>query len=188
MERMNVFHISPIYNRESILTHGIIPTTVRNRSHLENMRHHGFCTKDDKAIYTWVDSLKNEKFIRDLIYAVAWIHPRNELTHYWEDNLNDWPDFTKMHRKPIWKFDQMLFDVYKVEAPERHVHYIHMQEPCDDPGNTICQMHDQYAHDDKDIIIYKETLSRIRIVGQASYSYDSSNDKIAIKVFPNPIS
>lgn len=185
---MNVFHISPIYNRDSILENGILPTPVRNRDHLEHMQEHGICTKDGRGSYTWLDDSKNEKYIRDLIYAIVWIHPRNELTHYWTDVLRDWPEFPKMHRRPMWKYDQMLFDVYVADVPEHYAHYIHQQEPNRAPDSTIYTMHDQYAHDEKQVIIYKEPLKHIRIVGQASYNYDSANDKISIKVLRNPVS
>jgi len=50
MEMMNVYHISPIYNRNSILKRGILPRPVRSW-HKESFEKRGDCTKDGKILF-----------------------------------------------------------------------------------------------------------------------------------------
>lgn len=184
---LKVFHVSPIYNRASIMRHGIVPTPIRNKTHKNAMTEDGVATNDGRAVYTWLDSEKNAKYIRDLIYAITWIHPRNHIGDYLEEQLNDWVKFHDIdHRRPIWHYDQMVFDVYAIDAFPTDEHYdynyYHVQEPAPDSYNTAAVMHDEFAHDDKKLVIYKEPLKSIQIVGQALYRYDEPNNSFTIKI------
>lgn len=181
--KITVFHVSPIYNRASILKHGIVPTPVHNSTHLEVMKENALTTEDGRATYTWIDSQKNSKYIRDLIYAITWIHPRNEIAGYVEKKYNDWIKFHDVdHRRPIWKYDQMIFDVYAANVEHNDdFDFYHIQEPSPNTDNSAALMHDEFAHDDKQLAIFSKPLRELRIVGQAIYRYDSPNDSFTIK-------
>ena len=99
---INLLHLSETKNRNSILTNGLLPTKVKNLDHLGYFTRHGIIS-GDKAIYTWLDSEKNEKFIRDMVYCKVWIHPRNDLIDGWSNSENepDSIDFSKLSSDPI---------------------------------------------------------------------------------------
>lgn len=187
MSRLKLFHVSPAYNRSSIMKHGIVPTPIRNTTHKDTMIEDGLSTSDGRAVYTWLDSEKNSKYVRDLIYAIVWIHPRNDIADYVKEKHADWLKFHDVdHRRPIWKHDQMLFDVYAIDAVRDDdgydFDYYHIQEPASNTDNSAALMHDEYAHDDKKLVIYSEPLHSFKIVGQALYRYDEPNNVFTIKI------
>lgn len=178
---MKVLHVSPIYNRESILKEGIVPTHVKNENHRDAFIEDGVCSLDGKAIYTWLDSEMNEKLIRDFIYAVVWIHPRNEIGEIFEERYNDGIDFKYDHRKPIYPYNQMLFDVYLAESHKTESDYIHEQYPKREEYDTCHKMNGYYAHDFKELVIHDKPLTDIKIIGSVMYFYDAVNNSIFIK-------
>jgi hypothetical protein len=171
---MQVLHISSVNNRSSIKENGIIPTIIKNEGHLFSFRNRGIISNsDNKAIYTWEDCDKNEKFVRDLIYAKVFIHPRNEMEYE--------TDFSKIKTLDILPYFEMLYDVYKIQVPDEDSSLYHSQEPSDNKYNSTYEMEDFYAHDDKHLFIYNKPLKEFSIVGQAYYEYDKKLDKIIIK-------
>jgi len=180
---MTVFHISPVYNRDSIQANGIIPTKVKNPSHLKRFKELGLTTKDDKAIYTWESHYDNEKIISDLVYSIVWIHPRNDIFGNFFDRFNDYFDFKKIHRNPIWNYDQMLFDIYAVDVEDSYSLNYHIQSPYDDKYGTACLMHERFSHDDKKLHIFNKPIKKFRrINSQSVYYFDKANKKFSIKI------
>ncbi len=171
---MKVLHISSVDNRSSIQKNGIIPTVIKNEGHLVSFRNYGVISKEEnKAIYTWEDCDKNEKFIRDLIYAKIFIHPRNEMEYE--------TDFSKIKTFDTLPYFEMLYDVYSIEVPDEDSNFWHSQEPSDNKFFSTYRMEDYYAHNDKHLFIYNKPLKDFSIVGQAYYEYDKKLDKILIK-------
>ena len=71
---MKYLHISERYNRESILKKGLLPSKVLLSEHLEDFREENFLSdKENKILYTWESSEKDNKFIKDMIYCKIWI-------------------------------------------------------------------------------------------------------------------
>jgi len=177
---MKAIHISPIYNRESITTHGIIPTKVTNPAHLESFKELNLCTKDGKAIYAWQDSIDNEKFIKDMVFCKVWIHSRNDI--YSEENSwrNDYFDFRKVFNKNLCGYDSMTYDVYAIEIPDIGFDYFHVQIPSDDIFGTLWNMPEEYAHEHKRLIVFKIPMTDSTIIGQTQFYYD--NNKYHIKI------
>jgi hypothetical protein len=58
---LNLIHLSERKNRNSILSKGLIPTTIKLEHHLDYFNRYGMIS-GNKAVYTWLDSEKNEKF------------------------------------------------------------------------------------------------------------------------------
>ena len=180
---MILFHLSPIYNRKSIQELGIIPTLIKNSDHLEYFKQHKVLTKDNKGIYTWESHYNNEKIIKDLIYAIVWLHPRNEIAeNKWQKN--ETMSFEKDDRQPIYKYDQMLFDVYTTEAECFDHTFIHFQKPSSNSVyDTAYRMHEKFSHDDKKLHILNKPIKDFkRIKDKGFYYYDFANKKFVIKV------
>jgi hypothetical protein len=169
---MNLLHLSEIYNRRSIESNGLRPSKIRLEEHLKSFQEDKIISGNE-ALYTWEDSLYNEKFITDMIYCKVWIHPRDAF-------ISDDPvDLRYVTDKPLYKHSQMLFDVYKAEVPEKDCDYFHLQVPSEDVYNTTFRLDDKFAHDNKRLHIFEHPLRAERI-GQACYYYD--NGKINIKI------
>ena len=175
---MKVIHISPIYNRELIMLHGIIPTKVKHKEHLKYFQERGLCTSDGRAIYTWQDSIYNEKFIRDMIFCKVWIHPRNDI--YDTIPEEDYFDFRKVFDKNLCSYDNMIYDAYAAETINSDSYDYHIQTPSDNIFNTLWNMPEEYAHDNKRLFIFKTPLKNIQIIGQAQFYFD--NNKYNIKI------
>lgn len=177
---INLLHLSETKNRNSILTNGLLPTKVKNPYHLGYFTRHGIIS-GDKAIYTWLDSEKNEKFIRDMVYCKVWIHPRNDLIDGWSNNENepDSIDFSKLSSDPIVK-EQKIFDVFLLQVEEKESDIYNGQYSSDNKYNSAYNMDDKYAHDDKHLYIYDKPMKVSKIISQASYCFE--NGKIRIKI------
>lgn len=175
---MNLMHVSERKNRNSILKYGLLPTKVKNWQHLDYFKKHKKI-KGEKAIYTWLDSEYNEKFIKDLLYAKVWIHPRNTLFDYYSDTFDDYINFKKVSRFPFIQHDT-LYDVYLIEKANRSSDMWHGQIPSDNIYNSCYNMEDCYAHDNKIVYVYDEPVFITKIIGSAYYYFD--NNKIHIKV------
>ena len=184
---MNI-HLSEIYNRESILKNGLLPSKIKLPMHLSYFKTMGWCTDDDKILYSWEDCDKNEKYIKDMIYIKVFGHARNEIhdIYYKKNNVYDkdniqikeFFNFKELGVMPIYDYDSMIFDVYGIEEEGTYAGE-HVQEPCDDEASSLCVMDEDYAHNDKDIMTYKKPV-QAKLIGQASYHY--SNNKINIKI------
>jgi hypothetical protein len=191
---MEVLHISPVYNRRSIAKLGIIPSKISLPAHLESFKKDNMCTKDDKCVYSWLSCDKNEKFIRDMVFCNVWIDPRNDLADKSLKELKELEkiygkfidldnciDFRKLLNKNLYNYREMIFDVYcAIEDTKLDTYYIHQQYNDDNIFNTIHKMPDEYAHNDKRLVIFKKPLKNIKIIAQAKYYYD--NKKYHIKV------
>ena len=151
---MNVLHISPIYNRKSILKHGILPTFVKNDNHRLSFLENKLIDTDLKGIYTWQDCHFNEKLIKDLVYAIVWIHPRNDIASDFFNKFKYYIDWRYDHREPIYKWSQMLFDIYIAETEKEEFDYLHIQTSDDAIGETTTiKMHDKFTHENKPLCI-----------------------------------
>lgn len=190
-------HLTEIYNRESILKSGIIPSKIKLPQHLKFFKKYDYCTEDGKMIYLWSDCLSNERFIKDMIYIKVFGHARNDYYNvmekafddgsaypkgikYYEDYYKDKFNMRKLGTSPIYKYDQMVFDVYLIEtSADVKFGGIHSQFPSDNIYNSLHLMDERYAHNDKELYVSKKPL-KIKIIGQAKYYYD--NKKINIEV------
>ena len=171
-------HLTEIYNRNSIEQNGLTPSKIKLPNHLTFFKKKGLCTKDDKMIYTWSDCFENEKFIRDMVYIKIFGHARNELSI----NQNDYPpyiDFSKLGSTPIYKHNQMIFDIHLIDTNEE-VYFagIHLQTPDDSKTNSLHMMDEKYSHVNKKLYVSKQKL-KTKVIGQALFYYDNS---INIKV------
>lgn len=178
---MNLIHLSERKNRNSILSKGLIPTTIKLEHHLDYFNRYGMIS-GNKAVYTWLDSEKNEKFLKDMVYCKAWIHPRNDLV----DSINledgiyrDNFDFRKIGIEPLIQEDK-IFDVFLINKEDKYSGIFHGQEPQENPYNSCYNMDEKYAHDDKILHVYDKPVMVSKIIGQVAYYYD--NSKINIKV------
>ena len=170
---VKAIHISPIFNRHSIAEKGLIPTKVELPHHLKSFQEDGVCTKDGKALYTWVDCDNNEKFIRDMIFCHIYIDPRNAM---YDDLEGPEIDFRTLLNTNMAPWNSMIYDVYEVETKWPKAIYFHEQTTNDNIYSTTYSMPDEYAHDDKILCMLKSPQKKIRIIGQAEYYYDNGHN------------
>ena len=181
---MTVFHISPIYNRKSILQHGIRPAKVEREEHLARFKEDNCATEDGKAVYTWWDCDLNEKYALDTVFCKIWLDPRNRLQAPVKEEVID---MRPLVDKFLYPHDHMIFDVYAIEVEDLPAWYVHAQ-PClsrDIGGhiyNTGYDMPQEYCHEEKVICIFPYTLANPRIVSRVLFSYD--NKKYNLKIAP----
>jgi len=166
---IKAIHISPIFNRAPIAKSGLMPTKVKLPHHLEAFKEDDVCTKDGRALYTWIDCDKNRKFICDMIFCHLFIDPRNTL----DGATNEYIDFRKLLNIDMAPWDHMTYDVYEIETELSHVAYYHVQSTGDNIYSSTYGMPDKYAHDDKMLCMLKRPQKKIRIVGQAEYYQDN---------------
>ena len=131
------------------------------------------CTKDDKALYSWIDCDQNEKFIRDMIFCHIYINPRNAL--YDEPGAQS-IDFRKLLNKNMSPWNYMSYDVYEIKTQWPKHTYFHTQNPEGNINKTTYGMSDEYSHNDKILCILKEPQKKICIIGQAEYYYDNGHN------------
>ncbi|OQB40298.1 MAG: hypothetical protein BWY04_01387 [candidate division CPR1 bacterium ADurb.Bin160] len=180
---MEAIHISEISNRENILKNGLVPSKVILDHHLESFYNCGYLEhNEDKMLYMWVDSEKNEKFIKDMMYCKMWLTPRNKYSI----KLNDYVEWDKIDMINLYPYNSMVFDVYKINNPSNVVknnefHY-HIQIPSDDVTNSTYEMDDNYAHEDKPLIFSKISECNVEIIGQAKVWLDKNN-KIQTEIY-----
>jgi len=182
------FHISERYNRDSILKNGLYPTEVKLTNHLYHFRARNYLHfNENKILYMWEDSLKNKKFIKDMIYCKVWIHPRNKIYIDREKNFDDSDiftfDFRKIKMTNYYPYTQMIYDIYKVKNIKQLNKFnqdIHVQLPDECYTSTLYHMDERYSHDDKILALSKNIEKDIEIVGSVKFEIDK-NDKISIK-------
>lgn len=184
---MTYIHISEVYNRESILKNGLMPSKIILSHHLKSFREYGFLNYDeDKALYAWIDSEKNEKFVKDMVYCNTFLSPRNVIAEeYYEHNSNfeNLLDFSKMLNKFLYKHEKMTFDIYKIKSDNAlNLNSYHYQISTDDIYNSAYCMDERYNHDDKELEIFNVSQKNISIIGQAFFDYNFKNNKYEVKV------
>jgi hypothetical protein len=177
------FHISEVYNRKSILKNGIFPSKIKLDHHLDRFREDGLLNENENKIsYFWQDSFHNKKFFIDMVFCKVWIHPRNDL--FWEDNLNDCFDYSKCTNKLLYKYNKMIFDIYKVNKIKEHIlNYrpLHEQICSDDKYSSLYKMPDKFCHDNKILAFSKSVEKDFKIIGQIKFEF-TKNKKYSIKV------
>lgn len=183
-ENENFFHISEVYNRNSILENGLIPTFVGNRSHLERFRYDRLLKKnEDKIIYMWPDSSRNMKFVKDTIIAKVFLHLRNDIFWKFNDKTGEYFDFSTIRDLNLYKFNHMTFDIYTVQSNTHVKNYrpLHYQESHDDKTCTAYMMPEEFTHDDKQLVFAKKPQKKLKLVGQASFNF-TKQKKYEIKI------
>lgn len=110
-----------------------------------------------------------------MVYVIVWLHGRNALTM---PHDYDWLDFK--HVGPIYPYDQMDFDVYVANVPDRESDVVHTQLSVDREW-TSYGMNEKYEHDDKVLQVYPHPLKDIRIVDCVSYTYRNKKIEIGVR-------
>jgi len=183
-------HISEVTNRESILKYGLLP-------HTPSLEHHSLCfmsngwfkNMDDKILYMWLSCDKNDKYIKDGVYYQTWIKPRNKF------HDPDLPLYVKgiYNNVNLYHSSEMLFDIwlvksnselYKKENRGRDLHY---QEPAESIRSSLYKMHEEYAHDDKELALSLDIEKDITLIKQAKYEYNVKTRKFSIKILKEVI-
>ena len=176
---MKVFHLSQRPNRDSILENGVFPSIIKSPSHVDAFINRKIIRKrSDKIIYTWEDCNDNEKFAKDMIYCIVWLHGRNKMAM--GDKLPQNFDFRDLPNVPIYLHDQMLFDLYVGEIEDKNCDFLHSQTSMSEEW-TSYGMDEKYEHDNKKLHILKDTLS-VNPVDELLYTYNRG--KINIKFIP----
>ena len=195
--------ISPTYNRKSILKLGLIPYSISLSHHLKSFLKNDLCTKDGKCIYTWKhETIKNStRFVKDMVYCIHYIHPRNKIVDRDEKYLHKITGLNNECNLVLWetdsyyKFNQvensslteqvMIYDIYSTSIPkdldEKNTDY-HEQSKSDNLNYSTYGMHKEYAHTDKPLCIFKETIKDLKIIGTATY-LNSIQQGIEINVY-----
>lgn len=180
------FHISEIYNRKSILKNGLIPSKVKLSHHLERFKEDNILLKNEnKILYMFQDSDKNEKFLKDMVFCKVWIDPRNILSIIYEDDFNNYKlDYNKYVNKLLYKYDRMIFDIYKItNIKEINETYRPYHEQISDKNfyNTLYKMPTEFEHNDKVLVFSKHHEKSISIIGQLSFEF-TKNKRYNIKI------
>lgn len=170
---MKLIHISETFNRKSIQKHGLLPSEVKLPHHLSFFKEEGLCTEDGKALYTWQSCDKDSKFIKDMVFCKAYIHPRNDMAYS--------TDFSKLVDKFLGPHNHMTYDVYEIDVPDQETDLYHVQEPSGSIYNSCYDMPIEFAHNDKWLHIYKTALKNLRIVGKAEFEYTKGQYRIRNK-------
>ena len=192
VNNLTAIHISEIYNRDSIIKSGLIPSTIGLDHHLERFREDGYLEENEnKMLYMWLDSEKNERFIKDMMYCKMWITPRNKLfnKHLENHEEENYCDFSKVKMQSLYPYTGMIYDIYKITSPltvTDDLNIYHEQESSDVNTSTVYHMDDRYAHNDKILILSKKVEKNIIRIGQAKVWVDKK-DKIQTKIFKSVI-
>ncbi len=174
------FHISEIYNRHSILKNGLIPSKIKLQHHLDFFKEDNILQKtENKILYFAEDCGKNEKFFKDFVFCKVWIHPRNEI-----GNIDNFENYSNYENKLFYKYNQMIFDIYKVEninEPIKNYRPYHVQIPEDNRYHSLYNMPDDFSHDDKILAFSKIVERNCNLIGQCFFEY-TKNKKYNIKI------
>lgn len=181
---MEIIHVSPFINHESIILNGLQPSIISLEQHLK-VFHKDKTIKGEKAVYGWFSCDKNDKFIRDMVFCKVWINPRNRLAdidqsiEYYDDNGEY--NFEPYIKKNLYHTDSMIFNVYKFDIEkERHTEYFHTQVDNENKGNTCFGLPDKYSHDDKKLYVVDEIVKSPILIGQAEWNYNKGENHIKI--------
>lgn len=152
-----------------------MPVREWHRSELQKAKD---CTKEGLGVYTTGESGNCEKYMKDHTYCIIFIHPRNHLI---DDNKNQ-IDFRLVENKLLYKYSQMIFDIWEVIVKDSVCRWIHCQEPSASYTNTCWNMDDRFAHNDKSLYVWPHKLNKIRLVAQTQFYWDN---RAHIKVLEN---
>ena len=109
-----------------------------------------------------------------MIFCHIYIDPRNRLYHEPDAIAIDFRKLGPDVNMAPW--GHMTYDVYEITSSYPHPQVgqqMHWQIPADEISNTIYGMPEEYAHNDKELAIFKKPQKNIRIVGQAQYYFDN---------------
>lgn len=194
---MELLHLTPTSNINSIMKYGLLPTKVKLEHHLDAFNEDGL--HGEKCIYTWDPdtSCNTDKVIRDFIYCKLFIHPRNQIAddnekenerrYYdepdfeWGDDKN-WFDFTTLGSK-LYGEDEH-YTLLRLNSDDMEIiphSYGHIQASDGDKNNSCVCMDKQYEHDDKMLYIGKSLITpdKLEIIGGVQ-SRVYKNDTIGI--------
>ena len=182
---MKLLHLSDRSNRNSILSHGILRSSVKNSTHLDAFNSSGLI--GDQVVYTWSPDYgqSTTKYIKDMIYCKQFIHPRNDMfdkrhktliANYslgvninWEDD-NNWIDFSKIGNTILG--GDRFYDLYEIQIDDDDffMQFIHTQHSDPNRFSTTFAMDDKYGHNDKSIFILDQDIqpANIKIVSEIS--------------------
>lgn len=184
---VKVFHISERENRNSILEKGVVPTKISLQHHAESFLSKGIIANENsKVSYFWIDSERNEKYIKDMIYCKYWIHPRNYMVDAYYRNNNDLFDFSDLDNHWL-KKDNGLFDIYTADAEDPSNNCIlHGQFPSSSKHNSCYRMDEKYSHENKILYITPDIIKDLKIVGSVLFNADISNKTMRFSFYgPN---
>lgn len=176
MEQIEVFHVSPKYNRKSIQKYGLKPTIIRHSEHAKYFDKLNLTTTDNKILYTWESVIDNSKFIKDHISCITWIMPRDKIYK----NSDHYQDFSKLLNKNLYFETEMLFDVWMSKTnTTRHNLFQHSQTPVDDKRGSMYRFDNKYSHTNKPLRVFNYPL-KPKLVGKGVYRFEKN--KITIKI------
>ena len=188
---MKYIHISEKYNRNSILKNGLLASKVLLLDHLKDFKYNGYLSEDeDEILYAWLSSEKDNKFIKDMIYCKIWITPRNKMLINIENNSNNvFGNFDFKNKTNIFYWTpylNMIYDVYEIQNlnilnKDNETKIFHVQEPNDEYYDSLYEMDNKYAHDDKELCFSKSRELDFKIIKNA-YLNINKNGKINIKI------
>lgn len=158
---MKVLHLTEKKNIKSIFKIGLVPSPIKLTNHLDAFKECG--AKNDKFIYFWDNNYGalSEKYIKDLIYAKLFIHPRNDIIDYLFEKENTFPNFLDYGKK-IYGNDNRYY-LMEVELEESYIlgnqSFVHSQTSSDDNYCTNRLFDDTYAHDDKILYVTENIIT-----------------------------
>lgn len=173
---MVVFHLSDRDNRESILSKGILPSTIRYTNHIDAFQAARVIPVGIESVsYFCVDSYLNEKYIKDLIYCKNFLHPRSDFFNSFFEKFDDFYNFDN-YNIPLSLKSRNLYDIYEVDLPElEHKKFYHTQYSEDDKYASTYGMREEFEHYYKPIYVTGDVVKGASIVGSVLYDYDISN-------------
>ena len=149
---MKILHLTESRNISSIKRYGLLPSKVKLEHHLSTFKESGL--RGNKVLYGWLDSEKNKKFSRDMIYCKQWIDKRNEICGPYETQEECF-DFSKDKTQ---YFCEKSYTLLLVEVSRKQIidgDFIHEQIQSDSKYNSLFQMDSRFEHDDKILILVK---------------------------------
>ena len=146
---MIAFHLTETKNLLSIKIKGLLPSLIILEHHLKNFNARGLI--GNKILYAWNDSLKNDKFAKDMIYCKQWIDKRNKL------NIDD---YSKAERISFYEESYVLLKINFSEILNclfDNDSYIHTQYSID-KHDSCFGMDKRFEHDDKRLCLFKNRI------------------------------
>ena len=136
------FHLTKLSNLDSILKVGLLGSKPKLYHHLEQFQKDGL--QGDKVIYTWGESYKLVKYVKDMVYCKQFIHPRYSKV--------DGYDFSKDREI---NFRNERYVLLKIDSEENYLNsYTHWQTAGNDRYDTLFNMEEEFEHDDKPVLIF----------------------------------
>jgi hypothetical protein len=152
------------------MNYGLLPTIPK--LHLEYFKADGLV--GDKVIYLWDPNSggsTTNKLIKDFIYCKHFIHPRNDMAFFAEDNNMDDINFKDLGNKLFGEpEDYVLLEIESDGVSLMDKSYLHAQFSDDSEFSTSCVMNPKYEHDDKLLYISDDIIlpKKIKLVKEIS--------------------